>query len=234
MRRLQGGAGFLAAVMAAALFVTAPLEAAEEGTAGKTAAQKEAGGHETGHQGGGSHGGNSHGENSHGGGPKGVPLDFQRDLALWSLVVFLVFVFVLWKFAWGPLSQALDQRESRIAEDLTQAEQARLKAEQMLVEHQQKLDAVQDEVREIIAEARRDAEHTRQEIIETAQREAEASRQRAVADIERARDAALKELFDTLASQVTQATEYVIGRSLTEDDQKRLVEEALREISRQN
>jgi len=165
---------------------------------------------------------------------KGVPLGFKADLAFWSLVVFIVFVFVLWKFAWGPLSKTLDERESRIARDLAEAEQARQKAEQMLAEHQQKLDAVQDEVREIIAEARRDAEHTKQEIIDTAQQEADATRQRAVAEINRARDIALKELFDTMSSQVTQATEYVLGRSLSPEDQNRLINEALSYISQQN
>lgn len=158
----------------------------------------------------------------------------EVDLAVWSLIVFIVFVFAIRKLAWTPLSKALDERESKIRGDLAAAEEARLKSEQMLAEHQKKLDAVQDEVREIIAEARRDADHTKQEIIETAQKEAEASQKRAVAEIERARDAALKDLFDQVATQVTQATEHVVGRSLTGDDHNRLIDEALRQISANN
>lgn len=158
----------------------------------------------------------------------------EVDLALWSLVVFIVFVIALKKLAWTPLSTALDERQNRIEGDLKAAEEARVKAEQMLTEHQQKLDAVQDEVREIIAEARRDAETTKQDIIETAQNEAEAMQNRAVGEIERARDAALKDLFDQVTTQVTQATETVVGRSLTGDDHSRLIDEALREISAKN
>ncbi|HEY0984523.1 F0F1 ATP synthase subunit B family protein, partial [Schlesneria sp.] len=98
-------------------------------------------------------------------------------------------------------------------------------------EHELKLAKVQEEVREILAEARRDAEHTKQEILATAQKEADASRQRAIADIERSRDQALTELFDFVSTNVVNATENVIGRSLSGDDHDRLVKEALSQIN---
>lgn len=173
------------------------------------------------------------GETEHSKGP-GINdvLGAEPDLAIWSLVAFLLFVWILKKFAWTPLIEGLDRREVRIRQELTEAEEAHKKAEAMLAEHQQKLDAVQDEVREIIAEARRDAEHTKQDIVAEAHREAEATQQRAVNEINRARDAALDELFRGMAAQVTGATEHVLGRRVTEDDQSRLVEEALAQFSR--
>lgn len=100
----------------------------------------------------------------------------------------------------------------------------------MLAEHAKKLDKVQDEVKEILAEARRDAEHTKQDIVATANKEAEATRKRAVEDIEHARDLAMKELFDFVSSNVIGATENVLGRALSDDDQKRLVQDALNQI----
>ena len=103
----------------------------------------------------------------------------------------------------------------------------------MIAEHSAKLDAAQDEVREIIAEARRDAEHTKQTIVEEARSEAEALKDRAVGDIERARDAALNELFSHMADNVAQATEHVLGRAITGDDQSRLIGDALAEITEQ-
>ena len=162
---------------------------------------------------------------------EGVPLSFHGDLAIWSLIVFILFVIVLKTFAWGPLSAGLDKREAGIRENIADAERARVKAEQMLAEHAEKLDLVQDEVREIIAEARRDAEHTKRDILETAQNEANATKERSIAEIERARDQALKELFDTLSAQVAVATEYVLGRSITDDDQQRLIDEAISQFS---
>jgi F-type H+-transporting ATPase subunit b len=155
------------------------------------------------------------------------PITFEADLAVWSLITFLVFLFVLKKFAWGPLIEGLDKRETGVLDNIAAAEAARIKAEKMLAEHAAKLEKVQDEVREIIAEARRDAEHTKNDIMATAQKEAEATRVRAVQDIERARDQALDELFDHMGRSVRKATETVIGRSLTGADNDRLIEEAL-------
>ncbi len=153
------------------------------------------------------------------------------DLAFWTLIVFLIIRAILKKFAWGPLSEGLNKREENIRKDIDDAEAARVKAEQMLAAHAEKLDQVQNEVREIIAEARRDADHTKQEIITTAQTEAEATKHRAISEIERAKDAALKELFDTMAARVTDATEHVLGRSLSSEDQERFIQEALSQFS---
>jgi len=151
----------------------------------------------------------------------------DADLAVWTLVTFVVFLFVLKKFAWTPLIEGLDKRETAVLDNIAEAESARIKAEKMLAEHAAKLEKVQDEVREIIAEARRDAEHTKNDIVATAQKEAEATRVRAVQDIERARDQALDNLFAHMGRCVSQATEQVIGRTLTGADNERLIDEAL-------
>lgn len=151
----------------------------------------------------------------------------DADLAVWSLVTFVVFLWVLKKYAWGPLIEGLNKRETGVLDNIAGAEAARFKAEKMLAEHAAKLDKVQDEVREILAEARRDAEHTKSDILATAQKEAEATRVRAVQDIERARDQALDDLFLHMGRCVREATETVIGRALTGADNERLIEEAL-------
>jgi F-type H+-transporting ATPase subunit b len=161
----------------------------------------------------------------------GPPIGFKSDLALWSAITFLFFLIVLSKLAWKPLNSALEQREAGIRKNIDDAEAGRVKAEALLREHEAKLSKVQEEVKEILAEARRDAEHTKQEIVAAAQREAEASRQRAVADIRQAKDVALSELFDFVSGNVMQATERVLQRSLTGDDQERLVREALAELN---
>jgi len=155
------------------------------------------------------------------------PAEFKTDLAIYTFLVFALLLALLYKFAWGPVTEGLERRELSIRDNIAAAEAARIKAEKMLAEHAEKLAKVQDEVREIIAEARRDAEHTKNDIIATAQKEAEASRVRAVNDIERARDQALDNLFDHMARCVNQATEQVIGRALTGADNERLIDEAL-------
>jgi F-type H+-transporting ATPase subunit b len=163
---------------------------------------------------------------------KGVPLDFKADLAMWSGITFVIFIFLLGRFAWKPLIAALDKRESRIRDDITAAQEARIEAERMLAEHAKTMAKVQDEVRALLAEGRRDAEHAKQEIVGEAQKEAEAAKQRALHEIGRARDAALKDLFDVMATEVAHATEHVLGRSLTGADQDRLIDEALAQFPR--
>jgi F-type H+-transporting ATPase subunit b len=180
------------------------------------------------------HGGHGEGENHAGGeslpglnpveGPHG---GFKADLALWSAITFVIFFWLLARFAWGPLRDGLDAREARIRQDIAEAEAHRVKAEQLLREYETKLAKVQEEVKEILAEARRDAETARQDIIATAEKESAAMRQRAVADIERARDQALNELFAFVSQNVMQATEKILGRSLNGGDHERLVREAL-------
>ncbi len=162
----------------------------------------------------------------------GVPIDFKLDLALWSLIVFVLFLFVLKKFAWGPMIEGLDKREAGIRKSIADAEDARRKAQAMLAEYEQKLKNAEQTVSAMVAEARRDAERTSQDLIAGAQKEMQAIRNRAKDDIEQARDTALAEVFSSVNAQVIRATEHVLGRTLTESDQDRLVNEALAGIGR--
>lgn len=161
----------------------------------------------------------------------GLPMDFTKDLALFSLVTFIVYVAVLRIGAWGPLRNGLNERERRIRQDIADAEANRIKSEEMIAQREAKLATVQDEVRELLAEARRDAERLKQDIVTTAQTESEALKHRAIAEIERSRDQALAELFDFVSTNVVGATERVIGRSLDQGDQDRLVGQALSEMN---
>jgi F-type H+-transporting ATPase subunit b len=165
---------------------------------------------------------------------EGVPIKFKKDLALWSAVTFLIFLFLLGRYAWKPLIAALDAREGQIRGDISAAESARLKAEQMLAEHSKRMAQVQDEIREALAQGRRDAESLKQEIVGQAQKEAVAAKDRAVQEISRARESALKDLFDVMATEVAHATQHVLGRSVNSSDQDRLIDEALAQFPRRS
>lgn len=160
----------------------------------------------------------------------GVPLDAEPDLVVWSIVTFVLFVLILRVAAWGPLSAGLNQREAGIQKNIADAESARKKAELMLTEHEKKMAKVQDDIKTMLEEGRRQAETARQSILADAQRDAEATKNRAVADIEQAKNEALNQLFDAMADRVVSATEHVLGRSLNDADQSRLVNEALAQM----
>jgi len=161
----------------------------------------------------------------------GPPIDFKLDLALWSLVVFVLFLFVLKKFAWAPMIEGLDKREAGILKAISDAEEGRRKSQALLAEYDQKLKAAEQTVQAMVAEARRDAERTSQDLTANAQREVEAIKERAKDDIRQARDTALAEVFTQMNSQVLRTTENVLGRALAGEDQDRLVSQALAEIS---
>jgi F-type H+-transporting ATPase subunit b len=175
-------------------------------------------------------GDHSSGAESHGGGHGGGLPGFRSDLSLFSLITFVIFLFVLKSLAWEPLRTGLDQREGKIRQEIAAAEAGRVQSAALLKQYEDRLAQAQQEVKELLAEARRDAEHTKEEILSMARQEADQTRTRALEDIEQARRTAIADVFETLASNVIQATERVIRKSVSPDDHERLVREALAEV----
>ena len=162
----------------------------------------------------------------------GPPMSFTADLALWSLIVFVLFLFILKKFAWLPMIEGLDKREDGIRKAISDAEEGRRKSQALLAEYEQRLKTAEQTVQAMVSEAERDAERTKQDMIASAKREVEAVRDRAKDDIRQAKDTALSEVFTQMNSQIVRATEHVLGRALQDADQDRLVSEAVAEVSR--
>ncbi len=161
------------------------------------------------------------------------PEEFRSDLAIFSAIVFGLLAVGLYYTAWPKILGALADREEGIRKAIADAEDAKLQATAFMKEHKGRLEAVENTVKDMLAEARRDAEHTKLDITKQAEVEAEAIKNRAIAEINRAKDQALDELFSTLAHQVSVATEQVVGRALTGADQERLIQEAVGQFARQ-
>lgn len=155
------------------------------------------------------------------------PLSLDPDLAIWTFVVFVVLLAVLRKFAWGPILAALEGREHHIAEHIAQAERNHEQAKQLLSQYEQKLAAATNEVREMLEEARRDAEKAKQSILAEAKSGADAERLRAVRDIETASDAALESLAKRSAELAVDLAGKILQSKLTPAEHGRLIEEAM-------
>ena len=174
--------------------------------------------------------GHAAGGHGHGAGAAGVsndPTEFKGDLAIWTFCVFVILLMILSKFAWGPISAGLEKREHRIAEHIAAAERSHQEAKAMLAEYERKLAAAQDEVRAILDEARRDAEHTHQEILAKAKAEAAAEAARARHDVETARDQALKQLIETSANLAVDLAGQILKAKLSPADHSKLISEAV-------
>ena len=96
------------------------------------------------------------------------PLEWKSDLAIWTAVVFLFLLAILWKFAWKPITEGLNKREQNIADQIAQAEAANQKANDILADYESKLIAAREEVRGIVEQGRRNAEKQGQVLIDVA------------------------------------------------------------------
>lgn len=175
------------------------------------------------------------GEDAHGGGPgakpNNNPLEFQKDLALFTGVVFVVLLLILWKFAWGPISTALDNREQAVADQITEAAKNNEEAKQLLAQYGEKLDKAKDDVRGILDQARQDAEGVGQEIVEVAKKDAKAEQQRAVREINAATGAALQDLAEKSATMAVELAGKIVGTELRAADHAQLVEKTVAQFA---
>ena len=151
-------------------------------------------------------------------------------LMIWTIICFLVVLFVLKRYAFGPIQQMLDQRRERIENALKEADNARDEARNLLEEHRKLIGQAKSDAEEILSEARRVAdsqrERVRQETEEDRQRRLEETRRQ----IEQAAHQALGQIREEVGRLSLLAAEKITRKSLTDADQQRLIDEALAEI----
>ena len=157
---------------------------------------------------------------------------FAGDLgnAIWTLVIFGLVLFVLGKYAWGPMLDSLQQREKFIRESLEQAKTDRESAEERLKEYEEKLTSARAEATAIVEEGRRDAEEARRRIEQEAKDEADKAVERAKREIQIAQQTAVRELYAASASLATDLAGQVLGREVKPEDHERLISESLDEL----
>ena len=161
-------------------------------------------------------------------------LDPHVGLIIWTIITFLVVLFVLKKFAWPHLLVALDEREQRISDAIAAAEQARQESEEVLREHRQKLAAADEEARQIVAEAREAGANVRQTIVSQAREEAERMIDQARTSIESEKRAAIAELRRETANLAVQAAGALIDANLDDEKNRGLVDDFIARIPESN
>ena len=161
---------------------------------------------------------------------------FAGDLgnAIWTLVIFILVIVVLGKFAWGPLLNALQQREQFIRTSLQEAKADREAAEARLQEYEERLHQATTEATQIVEQGRQDADKAKARIEETARTEADKMLNRAKREIDLAKQSAIKDLYATSAELATDIAEKVLKRELSSQDHERLIEESIEELNRQD
>ena len=176
------------------------------------------------------HGHDDHDHASHDEQPN--PFRWQTDLAIWSLVLFVVVFAILGKFAFKPIAQALDEREKQVADNIAGAERANHEAKDLLTQYQDKLSEAEGEVKAIVEAGKKDAERAGELIVAKAREAAEAERVRAAKEIESATDGALQELAARSADLAVSLAGKIIRKNLDAGSHAELIQTAVTDFSK--
>jgi F-type H+-transporting ATPase subunit b len=151
-------------------------------------------------------------------------------LMIWTIIAFAITFFVLRRYAFGPIQKLIDQRRDYIRDSIRQADDAREESRKLLEEHRKLIGQAKSEAEGILSEARKIAESQRERM----RQETEEDRQRRLEEtkrqIDQATQQALGEIRREVASLSLIAAEKITRKSLTDEDQRRLIDEALSEI----
>jgi F-type H+-transporting ATPase subunit b len=151
-------------------------------------------------------------------------------LMIWTLAAFGLTLFVLYKLAFPRIADALDRRQRAIEESIDTASRLRAEAEELLEQYRERLKQARTQAEQIIVRARKAAEVREAEAINEAKERREELLEQTKRDIEAETRRAIQEIRNEVADLTILATEKITRKTLNEDDQRRLVEEALSEL----
>ncbi len=164
----------------------------------------------------------------------GASNPFAGDIgnALWTMVIFVIVVVVLGKFAWGPILAALQKREDFIRDSLAQAKRDREESERKLKEYTAQIEAARAEASAIVDEGRRDAEVLKRKLEDAAKAEAQATIERAKREIGIAKETAVKELYGLSGKLATDIASRIIRKEMNPKEHERLISEAIDDLEK--
>jgi F-type H+-transporting ATPase subunit b len=165
---------------------------------------------------------------SEGGGGGLTDIDWVLTRA--TIVLFLLFAFVLGKFAWKPLLDMVESRETSVREQVEGAQKAQTEAQALLQRRQEELTAAAREREELIGRAQKEAEQVRAELVGKARGEAEVILEKAKQQIQLEKNRAVQELRSQVADLAVEAASRIVESSLTPEAQRKLVDDYIRAL----
>jgi F-type H+-transporting ATPase subunit b len=151
-------------------------------------------------------------------------------LMIWTLLLFGISMYILWKLAFPRISEALDRRQHAIEDSIEHAERVRRDADELLAEYRERLREARDQAEQILERARKTAEVHERDALDNARLRREQLMEQTRREIEAETRRAIQEIRHEVADLTVMATEKVTRKVLDEEDQRRLVEEALRDL----
>jgi F-type H+-transporting ATPase subunit b len=151
-------------------------------------------------------------------------------LMVWTLIAFGLTYLVLRRLAFPRIQEALDKRQRAIEDSIDTAERTRREADELLAEYRERLREARTQAEEIVTRARKAAENVEREGTEAARAKREELMEQTRRDIQAETRRAIEEIRTEVADLTVLATEKVTRKALSDDDQRRLVDEALGEL----
>jgi len=156
---------------------------------------------------------------------------YFSTLIFWEVVSFAILLAVLWKFAFPPILQTLEERERRIRESLEQADRHRAESEQKMLEYEAKFKAASKQAEAVLEAAKERAQRVMEENEQRMKVETQRYKEDATREIEQERRRAIQEIRNQTTAIALLVAEKVVGRSLTDADHKRMADEALSAVA---
>jgi F-type H+-transporting ATPase subunit b len=159
-------------------------------------------------------------------------VDVNPGLVFWTIITFLILLFILRRVAWKPILTALNQRETAIKDSLEKAEKAKEEAQKILEENQASLLKAEEESKKIIEQSRVYADKLKDQMIRGSKDQAKKIIEDATSEIERKKEEAFSELRIKVAEIAVQAAEKILNKNLDKDSNKKLVDKYIDDIMR--
>ncbi len=148
-----------------------------------------------------------------------------------TVIVFLLLLALLYRYAWGPILTGLQDRENRIKADLEETEAAAKAANATLAEYKKKLSEAAVEAQRLVEQARVEAQKLGAQLRHEADQEIQQQRQRTLREIESARQQAVSDVYAQSATLATRIAGRILQRELNASDHQALVSAALAELA---
>lgn len=159
-------------------------------------------------------------------------LSFDTGLMVWTWLTFAIVLVVLGTKAWKPMIKALENRENFIRESLEEAESARQEADKVAAEYEEMVAKARQEAQEIVASGKETAERMKADILNEAQEKSNALLKQAESQIAAEKDKAISDIRTQIVDISMVAAEKIISRSITPEDNERLIEDALKDYGK--
>ncbi|MCQ6274616.1 F0F1 ATP synthase subunit B [Bacillus sp. V3B] len=155
---------------------------------------------------------------------------FNSGDVVFQLLMFIILMWLVKKFAWGPLMGIMKQREELIASEIESAEKSRKEAAQLLEEQRNLLKQARTEAQELVENAKKQGDVQREEIITTARSEAVRLKENAKVEIEQQKEKAVTAIREQVSSLSVLIASKVIEKELNEKDQQKLINDYIQEV----